>query len=119
MDTNTTLDDLKGAVNKFVADRDWEKYHTSKNLAMSIAIEAAELMELFQWRSGEAGQELLQDPENKAQIGEELADILIYCLGFANQADLDISELVLAKLKKNETRFPPGMPLSYELDLTG
>lgn len=113
MDSQTTIADLKGSVSKFVTDRKWEKYHTSKNLAMSIAIEAAELMELFQWRSGQAGQELLLNPEKKNEIGEEMADILIYCLAFANQAGLDISELVMAKLEKNESRFPPGVRLGY------
>ena len=113
MDSHTTLADLKELVNKFVDDRDWEKYHSSKNLAMSIAIEAAELMELFQWRSERAGQERLLNPESKAAVGEELADILIYCLAFANQADLDISELIIAKLEKNESRFPPGIPLDF------
>jgi NTP pyrophosphatase (non-canonical NTP hydrolase) len=113
MDSQTTVADLKGAVSKFVADRKWEKYHTSKNLAMSIAIEAAELMEQFQWRSDQAGQESLLNPEKKNEIGEEMADILIYCLAFANQADLDISELVMAKLEKNESRFPPGARLGY------
>lgn len=113
MDAQTTVADLKSAVGKFVTERDWEKYHHCKNLAMSIAIEAAELMELFQWRSGEAGEALLLDPERKAQVGEEMADILIYCLAFANQANLDISALVMAKLKKNESRFPPGEPLDH------
>ena len=112
MDTNTTLFDLKQAVKEFVANRQWEKYHTCKNLAMSIAIESSELMELFQWRSGESGQKLLEDGEMKAQMGEELADILIYCLSFANRADLDISEIVMEKLEKNKDRFPPGRSLN-------
>ena len=80
---------------------------------MSIAIEAAELMEHFQWRSGEVGQLLLEDVKTKAQISDELADILIYCLGFANQANLDISQIVLDKLAKNEHRFPPGKKLDF------
>ena len=113
MDKNTTILDLKNTVQKFVSDREWEKYHTSKNLSMSIAIEAAELMEHFQWRSGEAGQMLLVADKIKAQISEELADILIYCLSFANQADFDISQIVLDKFEKNEHRFPPGKRLDF------
>ena len=111
MDDQTTLADLREAVRKFVSDRDWEKYHASKNLAMSIAIEAAELMEHFQWHTPQGGQALLQDPEKKAEIAEELADILIYCLSFANQAEIDVSEVVLSKLEKNEFRFPKDMKL--------
>jgi NTP pyrophosphatase (non-canonical NTP hydrolase) len=111
MDKNTTVADLRLAVQKFVSDRNWEPYHASKNLAMSIAIEAAELMEHFQWSSLEAGTASLDDPEKKAEVAEELADILIYCLSFANHAEIDISDEVMAKLAKNEFRFPKGKKL--------
>jgi NTP pyrophosphatase (non-canonical NTP hydrolase) len=113
MDKEISVADLLEAVRVFVAEREWEKYHSSKNLAMSIAIEAAELMEHFQWRTAEDGQALLEDPEKKAEIEEELADILIYCLSFANQAEIDISEVVMAKMAKNQGRFPPGVELGY------
>ena len=113
MDEQTSVAELLAAVREFVAVREWEVYHSSKNLAMSIAIEAAELMEHFQWRTAEQGQVLLADAERKAEIAEELADILIYCLSFANQAEIDISEVVMAKLAKNEWRFPPGVDLGY------
>ena len=111
MDNTTTIADLKEIVRTFITARDWGKYHASKNLAMSIAIEAAELMEHFQWQENGDGQLRLNDPERKAEIGEELADILIYCVAFALQADLDISEIVRGKVKKNENRFPPGVGL--------
>lgn len=106
-DSTTTLSDLKQQVAKFIADRNWEKYHISKNLAMSIAIEAAELMEYFQWKENAEGQLALSHPGIKAEIGDELADVLIYAISFALQADLDISEIVQAKLARNQTRFPP------------
>ncbi len=108
MDQQTTIAHLRAAVAQFVARRNWEGYHNSKNLAMSIAIESAELMEHFQWQSLEEAQARLADPAHKAEIAEELADVLIYCLSFANQAEIDISQVVLAKLDKNELRFPPG-----------
>jgi NTP pyrophosphatase (non-canonical NTP hydrolase) len=111
MDNDTTIADLKDLIRQFITDRDWEQYHVSKNLAMSIAIEAAELMEHFQWQENGAGQLLLNDPDSKAAIGEELADILVYCIAFALQADLDISETVRAKMEKNQGRFPPGVAL--------
>ncbi|MCB2178641.1 nucleotide pyrophosphohydrolase [bacterium] len=107
MDKTTTIADLKDLVAKFVAARQWEQYHTSKNLAMSIAIEAAELMEHFQWAEIVEGQQDLNDPDKKAEIGDELADILIYAISFALQADLDISEIIQKKMARNETRFPP------------
>ena len=109
MDNTTTIADLKDLVAKFIAAREWERFHTSKNLAMSIAIEAAELMEHFQWAEIAEGQQDLNDPEKKAEIGDELADILIYSISFALQADLDISEIIRGKMTRNETRFPPIM----------
>ena len=107
MDGKTNVEDLKNLVREFVAAREWEVFHSPKNLALSIAIEAAELMEHFQWTDAEEGQALLADEEKKLEIGDELADILIYCLAFANQADIDISSAVRSKLDRNEFRFPP------------
>ena len=106
MDERTTIAELKEAVAAFIAARDWQSFHTSKNLAMSIAIEAAEIMEHFQWGSIEEGQELIKDPAARAEVADELADVLIYCLSFANQAEIDVSEAIRAKLARNEDRFP-------------
>jgi dCTP diphosphatase len=105
-DAETTVADLRAAVQRFVAARQWEPYHSSKNLAMSIAIEAAEIMEHFQWLTQEESGALLHQPDAKAAIADELADVLIYCLSFANQADIDISTAIQTKLARNETRFP-------------
>ena len=108
MDDQTTIAELRLAVQKFVDDRNWAKYHTPKNLSMSIAIEAAEILEHFQWRTAEESISLLEDNEAYAEIIDELADVLIYCLSFANQADIDISRAIRAKLERNEDRFPVG-----------
>lgn len=107
MDDETTLADLRQLVQDFVDEREWQPFHKSKNLAMSICIEAAELLEHFQWVNNGEGQELLLNEAQKAEIGAELADVLIYCISFANQAGLDISQIVRQKMKKNEKRFPP------------
>ena len=107
MDENTTLTELKKLVAKFVAEREWENYHRAKNLSMSIAIEAAELMEHFQWLDSTEERALLADPERKAEMADELADVLIYILSFANSTGLDLSEIVQKKMNRNETRFPP------------
>ena len=77
-----------------------------KNLSMSIAIEAAELMERFQWLTTEESQAAVQDSDERAAAGDELADILIYCLSLSNALDLDISSAVLGKLQTNELRYP-------------
>lgn len=108
MDDHTTILELRQAVHKFVDDRNWAGYHTPKNLSMSIAIEAAEMLEHFQWRTAEESWELLDDQAAFAEIVDELADVLIYCLSFANQADIDISSAIHAKLDRNEGRYPVG-----------
>ena len=100
LDNHTTLADLKQAVARFAADRDWQRFHTGKNLAMSIAIEAAELMEHFQW-----GPEADSRPD-PTEVAEELADVLIYALAFANSQGVDVASAIKAKLAKNEMRFP-------------
>ena len=103
-DDKTTLQQLKERMAAFVRERDWEKFHTPKNLSMSIAIEAAELMEHFQWLTVEESKTL--DPPALADIGEELADIVIYSLSLANTLGLDLSETVLAKMEKNVRKYP-------------
>ncbi|WP_305045291.1 nucleotide pyrophosphohydrolase [Geoalkalibacter sp.] len=103
-DQSTTLQELKGRVAAFVAERDWQQFHTPKNLSMSIAIEAAELMEHFQWLSVEDSRNL--GPQALAEIGEELADIVIYSLSLANTLGLDLSQTVQAKMDKNIRKYP-------------
>ena len=106
-DEETTVAELREAVNNFVAARDWEQFHTPKHLAMSIAIEAAEIMEHVQWLSADEARALVQDDEARAEVADELADVLIYCLSFANSAGIDVSRAIRTKLARNETRFPP------------
>lgn len=84
-------------IRKFTADRDWEQFHTPANLAKSIAIEAGELLECFQWSETE------YDPEH---VKEELADVLVYCRDMLDALDLDEDEIVLAKMTKNEAKYP-------------
>ncbi len=105
-DQQITVGDLRSAVHEFVSARDWYQYHWPKNLAMSIAIEAAELMEHFQWYTPEEVTARISDPQRKAEVADELADVLIYCLSFANSTGIDVSQAVLRKLARNETRFP-------------
>jgi NTP pyrophosphatase (non-canonical NTP hydrolase) len=106
MDEQTTFAELRAAVARFVAARAWQNFHTPKHLAMSIAIEAAEIMEHFQWLTAEEGHTYMADPVQRAEVADELADVLIYCLSFANSSGIDISSAIRAKLARNETRFP-------------
>jgi dCTP diphosphatase len=105
-DTQTTVGVLRQAVASFVNNRDWQPFHTPKNLSMSIAIEAAELMERFQWLTTGEAQAAMEDPDEQAAVADELADIVIYCLSLSNALDLDVSSAVLGKLQTNEHRYP-------------
>lgn len=103
-DEQVTLHDLKERMATFVRERDWEQFHSPKNLSMSISIEAAELMEHFQWLSTEQSSQL--DAEPLQEVGEELADIVLYCLSMANTLQIDLADTVLAKMAKNERKYP-------------
>ena len=106
-DSNTTIAELKQLVNDFVERRDWRQFHAPKNLAMSLAIEAAELMEHFQWISVE--ESLHAGRRSRATwhpIGEELADVLCYALAMGNMLGLDLSATIRDKMAKNERKYP-------------
>ena len=105
-DAQTTVAALRQAVAAFVDARDWRPFHSPKNLSMSIAIEAAELMERFQWLTTEEAQAAVENPPERAAVADELADIIIYCLSLSNALDMDISSAVMDKLETNEHRYP-------------
>lgn len=106
-DDATSVDALKARIEAFVAERDWHKFHQPKNLAMSIAIEAAELMEHFQWPQSEPLDAIKADAERMAEVRDELADVLAYALSLANALDIDIASAVESKMQRNEVRYPP------------
>lgn len=105
-DQNTTVAELREMVRQFVDERDWRQFHSPKNLSMALAIEAAELMEHFQWITPEASRTLGEDPQRLAAVGEELADVLCYAMAIANELDLDIASTMRAKMVKNEQKYP-------------
>jgi NTP pyrophosphatase (non-canonical NTP hydrolase) len=105
-DSATTVAELKQWVNEFVEQRDWHRFHAPKNLAMSLAIEAAELMEHFQWISVDQSRQLAEEPDRLAAVGEELADVLCYALAMANELGLDLATTIRQKLRKNEAKYP-------------
>ena len=105
--TNTSLAAIQTAVRQFRDARDWRQFHSPKNLSMSIAIEAAELMEHFQWLTTDQAAALVQtDTEAKQAINEELADVLIYCLSLADILQCDVAQIIFDKLAKNEAKYP-------------
>ena len=86
---------------KFRYDRDWKQFHNPKDLAISISLEAAELLEVFQWRGADVSNEGKQD-----KIKEELADVVNYCVLMADACELDLDEIVQEKIKINERKYP-------------
>ena len=89
-------EELLLALRQFVAERNWQQFHTPENLAKSISIESAELLELFQWA----------EPSNLEDVKDELADILTYCILLADKYDLDVEEIILEKLDKTKSKYP-------------
>jgi NTP pyrophosphatase (non-canonical NTP hydrolase) len=105
-DADTTLADLRRQLAGFVTARDWQQSHTPKNLSAAIAVEAAELLELFQWLTDGQVATAMEDEAERAAVADELADVLIYALSLANALEVDLSTAVLNKLERNEHRFP-------------
>ncbi len=103
-DNATTVQELKDIIKRFVTERDWTQYHNPKNLSMSMAIEAAELMEKFQFVSNEESIEIAQS--HKQEIAHELCDVLAYVLSFANAADIDLSSYFTEKIELNRQKYP-------------
>jgi NTP pyrophosphatase (non-canonical NTP hydrolase) len=104
VDEDTLIVDLKKSVSEFVNERDWEKFHNPKDLAISLSIESGELLELFQWKNQDEID--IKKDEVADKVKEELADVVIYALSLANATNIDISEAVLGKIKKNEGKYP-------------
>jgi dCTP diphosphatase len=105
-DSTTTLAELRDLVRRFVEERDWRPFHSPKNLSMSLAIEAAELMEHFQWIDIAESRLVAGDPDRLAPVREEIADVFCYLLALANELDLDLSAAVRDKMVKNAAKYP-------------
>ena len=105
MDDTTTVQDLKTVVEDFVEERDWAQFHSPKNLSMALAIEASELMDLFKWKTVEEAQEEMKD-KLLEDATDELADIMIYSIAFANRNGIDIAKAVTSKTEKNKAKYP-------------
>jgi NTP pyrophosphatase (non-canonical NTP hydrolase) len=103
------IEQLTAAIREFARERDWERFHTPKNLAMALSVEVAELVELFQWLTPEESAALINTPEGHAAIEDEIADIAIYLLRIADVLGIDITAATAAKIARNGERFPlPG-----------
>ena len=105
-DAETTVASLRALVETFVAERDWHRFHSPKNLSMALAIEAAELMEHFQWIDVAESRGVTHDAAKRAEVGEELADVLCYAIALANELGLNIATTMQEKMVKNAEKYP-------------
>lgn len=105
-DKKTTIQELKDLLRDFRDRREWKQFHDPKNLAEAISIEAGELQELFLWKDkAKIIQTLKEDEKFRKEVGEELADIVIFCLNFANATDIDVAAVVKDKIKEGENKY--------------
>ncbi|MCE7004902.1 nucleotide pyrophosphohydrolase [Kibdelosporangium philippinense] len=102
-----SLAELTTRLRDFAKARDWEQFHTPKNLAMALSGEAGELLSLFQWLTPEQAMRAMSDPDLAASIEDEIADVFIYLTRLADVLDVDLVKVANAKVDRNETRFPP------------
>jgi len=100
------MDDLVKAVLAFRDERDWKQFHNPKDLAISITLEAAELLEHFQWKRPDEVEAFLAREEDRGRLGEEMADVLILLISLADAAGLDLLEAARRKLRQNATKYP-------------
>ncbi|MGW1148642.1 nucleotide pyrophosphohydrolase [Streptomyces sp. NPDC002454] len=106
-DPAPTVAQLRDRLVEFARVRDWGRYHTPKNLAMALSVEASELVEIFQWLTPEESVRITADPERAQHVREEVADVLAYLLQFCATLDIDPLTALADKIDRNEKRFPP------------
>jgi dCTP diphosphatase len=105
-DSNTTIASIKQRVLAFAREREWEQFHSPKNLSMALAAEAGELMEHFLWATPEQSHAVARDPAKRTKIADEVADVVIYALEFANATGLDLAAAIETKMAANAQKYP-------------
>jgi dCTP diphosphatase len=105
-DATTTLAQLKEEVRRFAAEREWEPFHSPKNLSMGMAVEAAELMEHFLWIDCDDSRRVVDDPVRLGEVADEIADVACYLMNLSITLGIDLSQAILAKIAKNAVKYP-------------
>src|SRR5258708_6790631 len=105
-DSETTIGELKTAIRAFAAERQWEPFHSPKNLVMALAVEVAELMEPMMWIDAKASRGLTSEPVMRQALADELADVTVLILNLSLSLDIDVADAVRAKLVKNAIKYP-------------
>ncbi len=98
--------DLSGLIKKFCDDRDWDQFHSPKEIAIAMTIEASELLDLFRFKSDDQIRSLLADPSSREKVSDELADVFYWILRFAEREGFDLAASLKAKMVKNEAKYP-------------
>jgi len=106
MDKKTNIHELKEVVKKFCEDREWDQYHGAKELAIGIITESAELLDHFRFKSEKQIKEMFENPKKRAEISEEMADVLYFLLRLAQKYNIDLTTELNRKMDKNEKRYP-------------
>ncbi|MFE3601595.1 nucleotide pyrophosphohydrolase [Streptomyces sp. NPDC059096] len=112
--TELDVAELQRRLAAFAAARDWERYHTPKNLAAALSVEASELLEIFQWLTPEESARVMTDPETAHRVRDEVADVLAYLLQFCGVLGVDPLAALAAKVERNELRFPAKRALDHD-----
>ena len=102
------IDGIQSRLRKFATDRDWEQYHSPKNLSMALAVEAAELMEIFQWVGAEESRKVVDHPDKLGQVEAEIADICVYAIRLADIIGIDLEAAINRKIDQNIEKYPRG-----------
>jgi dCTP diphosphatase len=101
------MNDLRDKLRQFAAERDWDQFHTPKNLATALSVEAAELLEHFQWLTPEQSTRL--PPDQKEKVRDEMADVLLYLIRLADKLEVDLLDAASKKIAKNALKYPAGL----------
>lgn len=103
---NLNLEKLNSEIEKIVTERDWDQFHSVKNLSMALSVESSELLEIFQWMSEADSNQIKTNPKVLGQVEDEIADIFVYLMRIVSKTDIDLEKAVLNKLKKNAEKYP-------------
>jgi dCTP diphosphatase len=103
---NIDLSALNNDINQFVNERDWEQFHSLKNLSMALTKESAELMEIFQWQTEKESNDIKNNPQKLEKVQDEIADVFMYLMRIVHKTDIDLEAVVRMKMQKNREKYP-------------
>ena len=103
---SANLEKLSPMIEQFMNDRDWDQFHSIKNLSMALSVEASELVEIFQWITEEGSNNCISDPKIRNKVQAELADIAVYLIRILQKTDINLEEAIIQKMKLNAEKYP-------------